>query len=319
MVSGLKVGMHLHPERGVDAVLAEARAADEQGYDSVWLADHLMREPDDRDGGLDSLTLMTAIAAQTRNVRLAWGALNPSFRRPAILAKMLATLDLVSHGRVICTLGAGSDRSEYAPYELEWIEDHDARIAYGREVALALKQLWTHPAPERTTFEGDYVRIRDLAFNPAPYQQPHPPIWAAGNSEATQQLVKEYADGWMLLTRGDPRAVVEQARRAPDWPDRPLEIVAAARVISADTVAEADRLARSLYEGAPAAVRSVPFEAFARDAIIGTPEMCAAALLERRAWGLTYVRVTFPDDAQQAYFATSVLPLVHDGAGPAPA
>jgi hypothetical protein len=47
MTSGLKVGMHLHPERGVDAVLAEARAADEQGYDSVWLADHLMREPED--------------------------------------------------------------------------------------------------------------------------------------------------------------------------------------------------------------------------------------------------------------------------------
>src|SRR4051794_37557247 len=69
--SGLKVGMHLHPERGVDAVLAEARAADEQGYDSVWLADHLMREPEDPDGGLDSLTLMTAIAVQTRNVRLA--------------------------------------------------------------------------------------------------------------------------------------------------------------------------------------------------------------------------------------------------------
>src|SRR3954466_6775195 len=131
--SGLKVGLHLHPERGVDTVLAEARAADEQGYDSVWLADHLMREPKDPDGGLDSFTLMTAIAAQTRNVRLAWGALNPSFRRPAILAKMLATLDRISHGRVICTIGAGSDRSEYAPYELEWIEDHDARIAYGRE------------------------------------------------------------------------------------------------------------------------------------------------------------------------------------------
>ncbi len=316
MVSGLKVGMHLHPERGVDALLAEARAADEQGYDSVWLADHLMREPEDPDGGLDSFTLMTAVAAQTRKVRLAWGALNPSFRRPAILAKMLATLDRVSHGRVSCTLGAGSDKSEYAPYELEWIEDHDARIAYGREVALAFKQLWTHPAPERTTFEGTYVRIRDLAFNPAPYQQPHPPIWAAGNSEATQKLVKEYADGWMLLTRSDPRAVVEQARRAPDWPDRPLEIVAAAKVIAADTAAQADRLARSMYEATPAAVRLASFEAFARDAIVGTPETCAAALLDRRAWGLTYVRVTFPDAVQQAYFAKSVLPLVRDGERP---
>src|SRR5262249_5483460 len=158
-----------------------------------------------------------------------------------------------------------------------------------------------------------YVQIRDLAFNPAPYQQPHPPIWAAGNSEATQQLVKEYADGWMLLTRSDPRAVVEQARRAPDWPDRPLEIVAAARVVAADPAGEADQLARSTYAAAPAAVRAAPFEAFIRDAIVGTPETCAAALLERTGWGLTYLRVTFPDAAQQAYFASAVLPLLRDG------
>jgi alkanesulfonate monooxygenase SsuD/methylene tetrahydromethanopterin reductase-like flavin-dependent oxidoreductase (luciferase family) len=313
MASGLKIGMHLHPERGVDAVLAEARAADEQGYDAVWLADHLMRESEDPDGGLDAIILMTAIAAQTRHVRLAWAALNPSFRKPAILAKMLATLDRVSHGRVICTLGAGSDPREYPPYELEWIEDHDARIAYGREVVLAMRELWTHPAPARTTFEGEYVHIRDLAFNPSPYQQPHPPIWAAGNSEATQRLVKEYADGWMLLTRSDPRAAVEQARRAPDWPDRPLEIVAAARVIPADTAAAAERLARSMYEAAPAATRPASFEAFVEGAIVGTPERCAAGLLERTSWGLTHARVTFPDAEQQAYFAETVLPLVRAG------
>jgi alkanesulfonate monooxygenase SsuD/methylene tetrahydromethanopterin reductase-like flavin-dependent oxidoreductase (luciferase family) len=157
------------------------------------------------------------------------------------------------------------------------------------------------------------VQIRDLAFNPSPYQQPHPPIWAAGNSEATQQLVKEYADGWMLLTRGNPREVVGQARQAPDWPDRPIEIVAAAQVIAADTAAEAEQLARTMYEAAPARVRSAPFEAFVQGAIVGTPETCAAALLERTAWGLTYLRVTFPDAAQQAYFAKAVLPLVAAG------
>jgi alkanesulfonate monooxygenase SsuD/methylene tetrahydromethanopterin reductase-like flavin-dependent oxidoreductase (luciferase family) len=318
MTSGLKFGLHLHPERGVDAVLAEAQAADAQGYDSVWLADHLMREPEDPDGGLDSFTLMTAIAATTQHVRFAWGALNPSFRKPAILAKMLATLDRISHGRVICSLGAGSDKSEYPPYELEWIDDHDARIAHGREVALALKQLWTHPAPERVTIDGTYVKIHNIAFNPTPYQQPHPPIWAGGNSEATQALVKEYADGWMLLSRGNPREVIAKAQSAPDWPTRPLEIVGPAQVIAADTAEAANDLARSMFEVAPGRVREAGFEAYVAGAIVGTPETCAAALLERKSWGMTYLRVTFPDAAQQEYFGTQVLPLVAEAEAAAP-
>ena len=93
--------------------------------------------------------------------------LNPSFRNPAVLAKMLATLDQITHGRVICTLGAGWFQDEYTAYDVPFLEDHDERIAQEREVAQLLVQLWTHPAPQRTTFEGRYVRVRDLAFNPS--------------------------------------------------------------------------------------------------------------------------------------------------------
>lgn len=315
MTSGLKFGMHLHPDRGVDSVLAEAEAADTQGYDSVWLADHLMREPEDPDGGLDSFTLMTAIAARTKNVRFAWGALNPTFRHPAILAKMLATLDRVSHGRVICSLGAGSDKSEYAPYGLNWIDDHDDRVAQGREVALLLKQLWTHPAPERSSFDGTFIQIKDIAFNPAPVQKPHPPIWAGGNSEQTQALVKEYADGWMLLTRGNPREVIAKAKSAPDWPDRPIEIVGPANVIAAETDAAAQALARKTYDAAPARVRETPFEEWAKAYIIGSPETCAAGLLDLKAAGMTYLRVTFPDAEQQEFFGKRVIPAVKAAEG----
>jgi alkanesulfonate monooxygenase SsuD/methylene tetrahydromethanopterin reductase-like flavin-dependent oxidoreductase (luciferase family) len=102
----MKIGMLLHPERGVESVLEEARAADEQGFDSVWLFDHLLdiRGSQGPDGPLDSLILMTAIGAVTRRMRLAWAMLNPSFDYPAVLAKRLATLDQITHGRVICTL-----------------------------------------------------------------------------------------------------------------------------------------------------------------------------------------------------------------------
>src|SRR5712692_6255790 len=99
----MKFGLLLHPERGVDAVFDEARAADRQGYDSIWLFDHLMgwRGRQQADLPLDCFTLMTALGAVTSRTRLAWAMLNTSFRRPAVQAKMLATLDQITHGRVI--------------------------------------------------------------------------------------------------------------------------------------------------------------------------------------------------------------------------
>src|SRR5689334_3522323 len=96
----MKFGIQLHQERGADAVLEEARLADAQGFDSVWLFDHLMAF---RAGGphvalepLETFTLMSAVGAVTHHVRLAFAMLNLSFRHPPVLAKMLTTLDQIT-------------------------------------------------------------------------------------------------------------------------------------------------------------------------------------------------------------------------------
>ena len=129
----MKFGIQLHQDRGVDAVLAEARLADTQGFDSVWLFDHLMgfrpgathvpNEP------LETFTLMTAVGAVTERVRLAFATLNLSFRHPPVLAKMLATLDQITHGRVICSIGAGWFEDECNAYGLPFVADHDERMS----------------------------------------------------------------------------------------------------------------------------------------------------------------------------------------------
>src|SRR5258708_25708939 len=111
----MKFGIQLHGDRGADVVLREARLADEQGFDSVWLFDHLLgfrgthvpHEP------LDSFTLMTAVGAVTSRVRLAWAMLNPSFRNPAVPAQMPATLHVVNHRQVICSLVARGFEGAY--------------------------------------------------------------------------------------------------------------------------------------------------------------------------------------------------------------
>src|SRR5688572_12575864 len=91
------------------------------------------------------------------------------------------------------------------------------RIAQERGVIQLLKELWTHPAPQKVTFQGKYVQCHDLQFNPAPIQQPHPPIWVGGDSPATVDVVK--ADGWVMLTSGNAETL-GNVLAASDWPTR---------------------------------------------------------------------------------------------------
>ena len=146
------------------------------------------------DGCIDRLLdLLDAHAVRATFFTLGWIA----ERRPKVVEKiaargheiashgygheMLTTLDQLTSGRVICSIGAGWLKPEYVAYDVPFVDDHDERIAHEREVVLLLKELWTHPAPERVTFEGKHVRARELAFNPAPFQKPHPPIWIPGS------------------------------------------------------------------------------------------------------------------------------------------
>jgi alkanesulfonate monooxygenase SsuD/methylene tetrahydromethanopterin reductase-like flavin-dependent oxidoreductase (luciferase family) len=304
--------MQLHQERGVDAVLDEARLADTQGFDSVWLFDHLMayragaehhaHEP------LETLTLMTAIGAVTQRVRLAFATLNLSFRHPSVLAKMLATLDQVTHGRVICAIGAGWFEDECRAYGIPFVADHDERVTREREIAQLFKQLWTNPAPARTTFLGQFVQVHELPFNPAPYQRPHPPIWIGGDSDATVSLVKELGDGWVMLRSGTPD-VLGRIRSAPDWPTRPLTLARNATIfVDSDRAAAVAAATRVFNAGGAGPAPSL--ESYLQNAILGTPEECLARIEELESWGINYVRLTFPTIEHQTQFAELLLPLV---------
>ncbi len=312
-----RVGLYINPpaETTADAIVKQAVDADRQGFDSVWLGDHLIDyrgEPFIAEGPVDSFTVGTAIGALTKRIRLAWGMLNPSFRNPAHLAKMLSTLDQLTHGRVICSIGAGWLKPEYVAYDVPFIDDHDERIAHEREVVLLLKELWTRPAPERVTFEGKYVRARDLAFNPAPFQKPHPPIWIGGDSEATVALAKELGDGWVPLSRGEP-AIVEELRSAPDWPSRPMTIVRITWMLVAESREAVLPEAEQAYEKVRnTATLQAPasFDEFLAREVIGTPAECVARIGELERAGIDYHLVTFANEDQQERVARLLLPLL---------
>jgi FMNH2-dependent dimethyl sulfone monooxygenase len=314
--------MQLHAERGYDAVIEEARRADEQGFDSVWLSDHIMATSGEHkaDGPLDLFLLMTAVAAVTQRTRLAWASLNLTLRPPLLFAKMLTTLDVVSHGRVICTFGSGWNKDEWTAYNLPLIDDHDERAEYARELIVLFKQLWTHPAPEVTNFEGKFIKVEGLPFNPEPVQKPHPPIWIGGESEATMTTAKQLCDGWMPLGTGSSREKLAELTSAADWPSRPMTIVKGARIVVRESRDEALRVAESEYESTKAVQpRFVPptFDEFLEREIVGTPDDCLVRIGEIATWGVNYLRVNFPSAESQDAAAELLLPRLEDTKQPA--
>ena len=309
-----KMGVFINPDPRMPAseILEQARTADRQGFDSVWLGDHLIdyRGRHVAEGPFESFTLMTAIGAQTERIHLAWGMLNPSFRNPAVLAKMLATLDQITEGRVICSLGAGWLKPEYDAYQVPFIEDHDERIAHEREVVQLLKRLWTTAAPETVTFEGEYVRVHDLAFNPTPHQTPHPPIWIGGDSEATLALALELGDGWVPLMRGQPD-IVRELRAAPSWPDRPMSVARLTRLLvgeSADVFMPEAEAAYEIVRNTATLQPPPTFDEFLASEIIGTPEECLQRLEAMEQAGIDHHLVTFESADQQERAARLLLP-----------
>jgi alkanesulfonate monooxygenase SsuD/methylene tetrahydromethanopterin reductase-like flavin-dependent oxidoreductase (luciferase family) len=316
----VKIGVSLYQPGGpmtADMQIAQAKAADRQGFDSVWLGDHLMDSMAEAgpEGPLESFTLMTAIGAVTERVRLAWSMLNPSFRNPALLAKMLATLDQISHGRVICSIGAGWFEQEYTAYDIPFIADHGERLVHAREVVQLLKTLWTTPAPERVTFEGRYVRVRNLPFNPVPYQRPHPPIWIGGDSDATLANVTELADGWVVARAGLER--VEEGMSTSDWPTRPMTVGKMIQILVGETPQEAEAEAEAYWaaiEGQPVGTLYPSFDDLREKSIVGTPEECVSQFAGLEGRGLNYVLTLFRDAEHQERVARLILPLLAEPA-----
>ncbi|MBE3012721.1 LLM class flavin-dependent oxidoreductase [Microbispora sp. NEAU-D428] len=168
----------------------------------AWLFDHLMPIGGDPDGpAYEGWTLLAALAAQTRRLRLGVMVTSNRFRPPAMLAKIAATVDDICGGRLDFGIGAGSRpghplaRREYEAHGLPF---HDAAHAVGSlaEACTVIRRLWTEAEP--FDFNGTYVRLTGAFCNPKPVQRPHPPILIGGRSSATLRVVAEHADLWNI-------------------------------------------------------------------------------------------------------------------------
>jgi alkanesulfonate monooxygenase SsuD/methylene tetrahydromethanopterin reductase-like flavin-dependent oxidoreductase (luciferase family) len=166
----------------------------------AWLFDHLMPIGGDPNGPtFEGWTLLSALAAQTERLRLGLLVTSNRFRPPAMLAKIAATVDVVSGGRLDLGIGAGSRpghplaRREYEAHGLPF-HDSASAVAGLAEACTVIRRLWTEAEP--FDFHGDHVELTGAFCNPKPVQRPRPPILVGGRSAAALRVAAEHADLW---------------------------------------------------------------------------------------------------------------------------
>jgi FMNH2-dependent dimethyl sulfone monooxygenase len=276
-----------------------ALRSDKDEYHSLWVPDHLLNPiKGEEQPSLEAWTTLTALAPITQNVKLAHTTLCYAFRYPAVLAKMAATLDDVSNGRFILSMGAGWYEREFKAYGLEFI-DHDLRVEATGEALQLIKELWTK---SEVTFKGKYFNVEHAILEPKPVQKPRPPIWYAGDSEASQRVAAEHADVW-LFSGISPATLAKRIKRFKErYSNQPMDYAMSAVTILDERQDKAVILAKGWF--------SEKYEEVISSGLIGSPRHVINKIEKYAEIGVSYILLRFPvntyDSAEK--FGKEILP-----------
>jgi len=197
----LRFGIKTSPQdTGFEAILDTWLEAEEYpAIEHAWINDHFisMDEHHLDAPSLESWTVLTALGARTSRLRLGIMVMSNTYRNPAVLAKMAATLDVITHGRLDFGLGAGWYEREHISYDLPFYTTAE-RIRRLDEACKLIKRMWTEKAPN---FQGTYYQLKEAYCEPKPLQKPHPPIMIGGSGEKlTLRVVARHADMWNYIS-----------------------------------------------------------------------------------------------------------------------
>jgi len=187
MASRCGIRLNIQGEIGAHASTFEvtldmARHAEQLGYDSIWIPDHVENVHLNRGKPiLEFWTTLTAIGALTQPMQLGGHSMNNPFQHPGLNAEIVSTLDRITNGRVILLPSSGWFEAEAVSYGFAW-GDREERHARFKESFEVMKRLF---AESVTTFVGRYVELQDAYWPPKPGQQLHPPFWIAGEGPLT--------------------------------------------------------------------------------------------------------------------------------------
>jgi F420-dependent oxidoreductase-like protein len=280
----LRFGIHAGQQHtSFDDYLALWRLAEDAGLDWASVFDHFLPIQSDPTGPcFEGLTLLGAMAAHTARLRCGIIVVGVTYRNPAILAKIVTTIDHVSGGRMELGIGAAWYEDEHLQYGVPFPPIGE-RMDMLDEACRVLRALWTQP---RATVVGEHFAVRDALAEPKPVQD-RLPLWIGGSGERrTLRIVAEHADGWNTF-HGDVAEYRHKldvlARHCADVGRDPADIrkQIVLRAILRDTEAEAHERARERAEAS-----GVPVEQLVDGMIVGTPEQAVQRLEEHRRLGV---------------------------------
>ncbi|MDT5224878.1 MAG: hypothetical protein QOG19_2285 [Mycobacterium sp.] len=293
-------------------MVAVCQTAESCGFDSVWLCDHFLTiSPDDyvKDAGiaddssendpgappislplLECWTTLSALARDTTRLRLGTSVLCNSYRHPSVLAKMAATLDVISEGRLDLGLGAGWFQREFDAYGIPFppVRDRVSALAESLEV---MKAVWTEPNP---TYTGRFYTLNGAICDPPPVQRPHPPLWIGGEGDRVQRIAARSAQG--LNVRWWSPHQVSQRRdflaRACESAERDPQTLRISVTVLLAPTESAEQEARIRAEFA-----SIPESGL----IVGSPERCVERIREYQGCGIDQFLFTIPHLVESEY------------------
>jgi F420-dependent oxidoreductase-like protein len=181
------------PIEQYEAMTRVGVAAEAAGYDSIWVFDHFHTVPTPEiETTFEAWTITAGLARDTKTVRIGQMVTCNGYRNPALLAKIASTVDVMSHGRAICGLGAGWYEHEWRAYGYGF-PDIPNRMRAFREAVEIVTRMWTD---EKASFKGQYYTIDGAINEPKGVQKPHLPLWLGGGGEkVTLKLVAQFAQG----------------------------------------------------------------------------------------------------------------------------
>lgn len=291
---------HLIRENGptnFDPLWAEAMFAAEAGFDHVWLGDSVTIL--DKARG-DCLTTMAALAAKTERVKIGVVPFLAALRNPVALAHALATLDVISQGRIIVGASVGSVKQDMnEQFDACGVPHHEKAGRLNESIEI-MRRLWVEKA---VTFEGKYYRIRDVGILPHSIQKPQIPIWfATGRNEKALQRAARLGDGW--ITNAPTLDVFTSCRRTIEAcaakPPRALTGFTTALYASFNLGRDGDNARSEGWSWMEDFFHQPRAKLTQHLTIFGTPDECARTLRGYIDAGLTAVIARFAAEDQKA-------------------
>lgn len=287
------------------------------GYDSIWLEDHFMPwAHDPKLSALECWTTLAALATVTSRIIVGTLCTCNSYRYPSVVAKMAASLDTISNGRLILGIGAGWYEDEYNAYGISYPQAKE-RIERLSEAVQIIKMLWTE---EKSSFKGKYYRVNDAVCDPKPVQKPHPPLWIGGGGEKLMlKVVAQHADCWNYgaMAPQEFRRKHDILKKYCNEIGRSHESISTSLELSifiGRTEEEFKEKVKRYLTGTPSGQKPQHLirAAYLNTSIQATPDRCAKALKEYVDVGVQHFTLVFPDAELSSLrtFSEEVIPSI---------